>query len=159
MGTQTGFGALRPLEDAESSSNREGKLTGMLSKPRSRNVATLLAFAGTVAPIAGLHKFYLKQPLWGILYVLLSWTPIPRIASAIEGAWYLAQDQKAFDLRFNDGTSPEVTTVEVQARAVDPAKVSAIADAVRQLDQLRAEGLVSEYEFEQKRRQLLDRIG
>jgi hypothetical protein len=36
--------------------------------------------------------------------------------------------------------------------------VGAIADALRQLDSLRQEGLLSEYEFEQKRRQLLDRI-
>jgi Short C-terminal domain len=30
---------------------------------------------------------------------------------------------------------------------------------VRELDRLREEGLISEYEFEQKRRKLLDRIG
>ncbi|HBE56290.1 MAG TPA: hypothetical protein DDW56_01850 [Cyanobacteria bacterium UBA11366] len=41
---------------------------------------------------------------------------------------------------------------------VDPAQIGAIADALRQLDILRQEGLMSEYEFEQKRRQLLDRI-
>jgi len=35
----------------------------------------------------------------------------------------------------------------------------AIADALRQLDTLRQEGLISEYEFEQKRRRLLDQIG
>jgi hypothetical protein len=36
--------------------------------------------------------------------------------------------------------------------------VGAIADALRELDRLRQDGLMSEYEFEQKRRQLLDRI-
>jgi hypothetical protein len=41
---------------------------------------------------------------------------------------------------------------------VEPDRIGAIADAVRHLDQLRADGLISEYEFEQKRRQLLDRI-
>jgi hypothetical protein len=39
-----------------------------------------------------------------------------------------------------------------------PNQVSAIADALRELDDLRQDGLISEYEFEQKRRQLLDRI-
>ncbi|MEQ8964055.1 MAG: NINE protein, partial [Coleofasciculus sp. C2-GNP5-27] len=45
----------------------------MLSKPKSRKVASLLAFSGVVIPIAGLHKFYLGQPWWGVLYLLLSW--------------------------------------------------------------------------------------
>jgi hypothetical protein len=36
--------------------------------------------------------------------------------------------------------------------------VSAIAEALRQLDCLRQDGLISEYEFEQKRRKLLDRM-
>lgn len=131
----------------------------MLSKPKNRKIAALLAFASAAnpIPISGLHKFYLNQPLWGVLYLLLSWTLIPKIASAIEGVWYLTQDSEEFDLKFNHGISSE-TRVTPLSEVVDPAKVSAIAEAVRHLDQLRADGLISEYEFEQKRRQLLDRI-
>lgn len=124
------------------------------SKPKSRKVAALLALVSTVAPIAGLHKFYLRQPLWGLVYLLLSWTPIPRVASALEGVWYLSQDSDEFDRRFNlslPATAPKPTPV-------DPSQVTAVADAVRQLDKLRADGLITEYEFEQKRRQLLDRV-
>jgi hypothetical protein len=36
--------------------------------------------------------------------------------------------------------------------------VESVANALRELDALREEGLISEYEFEQKRRQLIDRI-
>jgi len=129
----------------------------MLSKPRSRKVASILAFASVVSPIAGLHKFYMRQPVWGVLYLLMSFTPIPRIASAIEGAWYLAQDADEFDRKFNDGI-PINASAGFKPPSVDPATVGAIADAVRHLDQLRADGLISEYEFEQKRRQLLDQI-
>jgi TM2 domain-containing membrane protein YozV len=131
----------------------------MLSKPKSRKIAALLAFASAANPIpvSGLHKFYLRQPLWGMLYMLLAWTPIPKIASAIEGAWYLSQDSEEFDLKFNSGIISESKT-GINSGSVDPDKVGAIADAVRHLDQLRADGLISEYEFEQKRRQLLDRI-
>ncbi|NER29853.1 MAG: SHOCT domain-containing protein, partial [Symploca sp. SIO1C4] len=50
------------------------------------------------------------------------------------------------------------SSVSTQPTAIDPAKVGEVADALRQLDKLRQEGLVSEYEFEQKRRQLLDHI-
>jgi len=129
----------------------------MLSKSKSRKIAALIAFAGTVLPISGFHKFYLGQPLWGTLYLLLFWTPIPRIASAIEAVWYLSQNQEEFDRNFNSGLVPATSAASTQP-AVDPAQVGAVADALRQLDSLRQEGLLSEYEFEQKRRQLLDRI-
>jgi TM2 domain-containing membrane protein YozV len=123
----------------------------MLTKRKSRSIAAILAFAGTLT-ISGLHKFYLGQPLWGLLYVLLSWTPIPKVASAIEGVWYLAQDEESFDRNFNQGKSG--------TRNLHPQtdQVASIAEALRQLDSLRRDGLISEYEFEQKRRQLLDQI-
>jgi TM2 domain-containing membrane protein YozV len=130
----------------------------MFAKPKNRKIAVILAFAGAVAPIAGWHKFYMGQPLWGALYILLSLTPIPRIASAIEGAWYLTQDSDEFNLKFNAGIPIVPKPLSSRMDAVAPEAVSAIADAVRQLDQLRNDGLISEYEFEQKRRQLLDRI-
>ena len=40
----------------------------------------------------------------------------------------------------------------------NPAQVGEIANALRELEQLRQEGLISEYEFEQKRRSLLDQV-
>ncbi|HEY9676003.1 MAG TPA: NINE protein [Waterburya sp.] len=130
----------------------------MLSKPKNRKLAAILAFSGIVIPFTGFHKFYLGQPVWGILYLLLGWTPIPRIASAIEGVWYLLQDPTEFDRNFNLGVSSVASSVSNPLPDVDPAQVGAIADALRQLDRLRQDGLMSEYEFEQKRRQLLDRI-
>ncbi|MEH2070668.1 MAG: NINE protein [Nostoc sp.] len=123
----------------------------MLTKRKSRSVAAVLAFSGTLT-ISGLHKFYLGQHFWGILYVLLSWTPIPKIASAIEGVWYLAQDEEAFDRNFNLGKSVSRNSQRLSNQ------VGAVADALRELDALRQDGLISEYEFEQKRRQLLDQI-
>lgn len=123
----------------------------MLTKRKSRSVAAVLAFSGTLT-ISGLHKFYLGQPLWGVLYVLLSWTPIPKVASAIEGVWYLAQDEEAFDRNFNLGKSTTRNSQRVSNQ------VGAMAEAMRELDALRQDGLISEYEFEQKRRQLLDQI-
>jgi TM2 domain-containing membrane protein YozV len=125
----------------------------MLSKPKSRKIAAILAFSGTFIPIAGLHKFYLGQPLWGVLYLLLSPTPIPHVASAIEGFWYLVLSSAQFDRNFNldRGGNPVKSTVDSEL-------VNALADALRQLESLRQEGLISEYEFEQKRRQLLDKF-
>lgn len=143
----------------------------MFGKPRNRRIATLLAFAGIVAPIAGIHKFYVGQHVWGVIYLLLSWTPIPHVASAIEGIWYLVQDPEEFDYNFNANWAESLpadravpakarrqTPVTSPAEPFDVTRIGAITEAVRQLDQLRQDGLISEYEFEQKRRQLLDRI-
>ncbi len=120
--------------------------------PRNRQVSIILAFAGIVIPVAGFHKFYLGQPLWGIVYLLLSWTPIPHIASAIDAVWYLTQDSSRFDSNFNSTSS-----------LLAPATISthpmiSIAESIRELDKLREDGLISEYEFEQKRRQWMDRV-
>ncbi len=123
----------------------------MLIKQKSRSVAAILAFSGTLT-ISGLHKFYLGQPFWGFLYVLLSWTPIPKVASAIEGVWYLAQDEETFNQKFNPGQSVVKSSNSVNNQ------VGVIANALRELDALRQDGLISEYEFEQKRRQLLNQI-
>lgn len=120
----------------------------MLAKNKSRSIAAILALSGAVT-ISGLHKFYLGQPLWGILYVLLSWTPIPKVACAIEAVWYLAQDEDTFDRNFNSGKSGK--SISSKASGVE-----ALAQDLRELDALRQDGLISEYEFEQKRRQLLD---
>lgn len=127
------------------------QLGNMLTKRKSRSVAAILAFSGTLT-VSGLHKFYLGQHFWGLLYVLLSWTPIPKVASAIEGVWYLAQDEEAFDRNFNFGKSAIKNSQQVSNN------VGAMAEALRELDALRQDGLISEYEFEQKRRQLLDQI-
>jgi TM2 domain-containing membrane protein YozV len=125
----------------------------MFSQPKNRTLAAMLALSGVLIPVSGLHKFYLGQPLWGLLYLLLSWTPIPKVASAIEAVWYLAQDGEQFDQNFNLGNEPREARLNAPTQSVE-----SVATALRQLDSLRAEGLVSEYEFEQKRRQLLDRI-
>ena len=123
----------------------------ILTKRKSRTIAAILAFSGTLT-ISGLHKFYLGQPLWGILYVLLSWTPIPKVACAIEGVWYLTQDEETFDRYFNLGESVMKVSTQVGNQ------VESVANALRELEALRQDGLISEYEFEQKRRQMLDHI-
>lgn len=120
---------------------------------KNRQVAAGLALIGALTPgplpLAGLHKFYLGQPVWGAIYLLLGWTQIPRVACAVEGLWYLTQNDEGFRGRLK-GTQAVATVAE---------EVGAIATALRELDQLRQEGLISEQEFEQKRRSLLSQVG
>ncbi len=117
---------------------------------KDRRVAVILALLGTITPISGLHKLYLGQPLWGIIYLLLWATPIPRIASAIDAVWYLVQDLEQFQLQFNGNSDRYFHLNQTPS-------FSAIAQDLRELDKLREDGLITEYEFEQKRRQILDR--
>ena len=124
----------------------------LFSHYKNRQVAILLALLGTITPLAGLQKFYLGQPLWGVIYLLLWSTPIPRIACAIDLVWYVVQDGEQFAYCFNGVATGKYAVDEAQ-------QVKAIAEAVRKLDRLREDGLMSEYEFEQKRRQLLERVG
>lgn len=123
-----------------------------LSQPKKRSIGIILALIGSVTPVVGLHKFYLGQPLWGVIYFLLSWqSPMARIACAIDVVLYLAQDNDLFTGRFNNITSSS-SPAQITG---NPQQVTEIATAIRELEKLRQEGLISEYEFEQKRRQLL----
>ena len=132
----------------------------LLNQQKSRKVGVILALLATIIPwpIAGLHKFYLGQPVWGVLYFLLWDSPIPRIACAIDVVWYLVQGQEMFTAQFNGLSLNYTQSIAFEPTVIKPVQVEAIADGLRELDQLREEGLVSEYEFEQKRRRLLDRI-
>ncbi len=116
---------------------------------KNRRVAIALALLGTITPIAGLHKLYLGQPIWGIIYILLWSTPISRIAAAVDAVWYVVQDREQFERQFNGYSQYNLNTSP---------QIKAIAEAMRELDRLREDGLVTEYEFEQKRRQLLEHI-
>ncbi|MEL4897054.1 NINE protein [Crocosphaera sp. Alani8] len=134
------------------------QLERLLSRPKDRKIAILLALVCTILPwpIAGVHKFYTGQPVWGIIYLLLWNTPIPSIACAIDAVWYFVQGEEQFNAQFNSifPNDPH----KVCPQPVEPLQMNAVSEGLRELDKLREEGLVSDYEFEQKRRKLLDRI-
>jgi hypothetical protein len=149
----------------------------MFSSYKDRKRAAILAFAGAIPlgpegmsiHLVGLHKLYLGQWWWFGLYLVFGLTPMPWIAGLIEGLWYLTQSHADFDQRFNQTTDGEVLPSPLANSAglfgngvsslFRPQSMGDLTDAVRELDQLREEGLISEYEFEQKRRKILDRIG
>jgi TM2 domain-containing membrane protein YozV len=135
-------------------------LEKLLNKQKSRKVGVILALLATIIPwpIAGLHKFYFGQPVWGVIYCLLWDSPISRIACVIDVVWYIVQGQELFKAQFNESFLSYTQPVTFNPTITSPVQVEAIAEGLRELDQLREEGLVSEYEFEQKRRRLLDRI-
>lgn len=126
---------------------------------RDRRVAVALALVGALTPtpfpLAGLHKFYLGQPGWGALYLILGWTQISRIACAIEAVWYLTQKEADFQAQVAANVKLAAVDTE-QASVATPALTLQLATALRELEHLRQEGLISEYEFESQRRTLLE---
>jgi TM2 domain-containing membrane protein YozV len=68
--------------------------------PAYKSRTTAAIFALLLGGI-GVHKFYLGNISWGIIYILFSWTYIPLIASLIEGIMYLVQQDDEWDLKYN----------------------------------------------------------
>jgi len=48
----------------------------------------------------GVHRFYLGQVGWGILYVLFCWTLIPAVAGLIEGILFLTMSEEEFEAKY-----------------------------------------------------------
>ena len=64
---------------------------------RSKLAAALLAiFLGDL----GIHKFYLGKPVWGIIYLLFSWTLIPGLIGIVEGVLYLLMSKEEFARKY-----------------------------------------------------------
>lgn len=141
-----------------------------LAEEKSQKLAVMLAMVSAITPLSGLHKFYLGQPWWGLTYLLLSviLTPpmtemgilsffgLAQVASLLEGIWYFMQSEDRFQQRFNQHTVSSFRSDGQQN--FYPNLVEETANAIQRLDQLREEGLLSEYEFEKQRRQLVNRI-
>jgi len=64
---------------------------------RSKLAAVLLAF---FLGGFGIHKFYLGQTGWGIIYLLLCWTFIPAFIAVIEAVLLLVMSDERFNLKY-----------------------------------------------------------
>lgn len=68
-----------------------------LTTERNRYIAAILAFTlGTF----GVHKLYVGQMGWFIIYLLFSWTGIPSLAGMVEAVLYLARPEDDFVRRY-----------------------------------------------------------
>jgi len=65
---------------------------------KDKNIATILAlFLGGL----GIHRFYLGQPLIGILYLIFCWTFIPLCVSIIDFFAFIFMSQNRFNSKYN----------------------------------------------------------
>lgn len=70
---------------------------GLAPNGRSKLAAALFAL---ILGGLGIHKFYLGQVGWGILYLVFFWTFIPMVVGFIEGIMLLAMSQQEFDEKY-----------------------------------------------------------
>jgi TM2 domain-containing membrane protein YozV len=64
---------------------------------KNRLAATLFAL---ILGGLGIHKFYLGQVGWGIIYLLFCWTFVPAIIGFIEGIVYLTMTDESFNAKY-----------------------------------------------------------
>ncbi len=105
---------------------------------RSRSTAAVLAF---FLGAFGVHKFYLGQTIFGILYLICFWTFIPAFIAAIEFFILLFMSDNDFNQKFN-GTSGESSKDKMQA--------------LSELKNLLDSGIISSDEYEVKRSKMIN---
>ncbi len=74
-----------------------GILGGVAPNGRSRLVAAILAF---FLGGFGIHKFYLGQIGWGIIYLLFCWTLVPSLVSIVEFVFLLIMSDDEFNRKY-----------------------------------------------------------
>jgi len=92
-------GCGKPIhKTARSCPNCGAAFRGASRSEKNKMVAGLLAiFLGGI----GIHKFYLGQGGWGVLYLIFFWTFIPAIVAFFEGIFLLVMAEDRFDEKFN----------------------------------------------------------
>lgn len=82
---------------------------------KNKTAAGLLAlFLGGI----GVHKFYLKQTLAGVLHLLFCWTGIPGIIAFVEAIIFLTMSDAEFNAKYNIASSK--STQPAQANISSP---------------------------------------
>ncbi|BAW96439.1 hypothetical protein NIES970_13670 [[Synechococcus] sp. NIES-970] len=92
---------------------------------RQKTSAAVLAFfLGGV----GVHKFYLGEIGWGIVYAIFFWTYIPTIAGFVEAIFLVGMSQEHFDQKYNSKTLMGYESRQLTNRPGTPQVIVNIGD-------------------------------
>jgi len=103
--------------------------------------AILAFFLGGI----GVHRFYLGQTMYGVLYLLFCWTLIPSLIAFIDFIVFLVMTEEKFNEKYNNGKAPQFQ----HAAGVNT------ADEIAKLHKLKQDGAITHEEFEKRKSQLL----
>lgn len=71
-----------------------------MNSPRTVDRWTAIAFAFILGGL-GVHRFYLKQPAIGVIYLVFCWTLIPSLIALIDAVVWIVQDENKFNQIYN----------------------------------------------------------
>ena len=110
------------------------------------NISKRIAFALFAILLGGIgvHKFYVKEYGWGVIYLLFCWTYIPSIIGIIEGIIALSSTDKEFCEKY-----------EIEDDALTDNANKDYLSELNSLNELKDKGIISKEEFTAKKRLLL----
>lgn len=130
---------------------------------KSKSTTVILAFfLGWI----GIHRFYLGQTGYGILYLLFSWTFIPCLIAFIDFIVFLCMSEETFNRKYN---SPKEFIIKATATPSNNINTVAInmggttthsekhssCDEIVKLYELKEKGIITQEEFELKKKTIL----
>ncbi|WP_026914237.1 NINE protein [Christiangramia portivictoriae] len=105
---------------------------------KNKTTAAILAFLlGGI----GVHRFYLGQGGFGIMYLLFCWTFIPLVISFIDFIIFLTMNENAFNDKYNRG--------KINNSGINT------ADELERLHGLKVKGVITDDEFQLRKAKLL----
>ena len=110
------------------------------------NISKRIAFALFAIFLGGIgvHKFYVKENTWGVIYLLFCWTYIPAILGIVEGIMALCKTDEEFCETY--GIEDDTPT--------DNANKDYLSE-LNSLNELKDKGIISKEEFTAKKRLVL----
>lgn len=131
---------------------------------KDKTTAALLAiFLGSL----GIHKFYLRRWVLGLVYLAFCWTFIPAIVGLVEGILLLVMSKRNFDLDYNPLSVAEFQQLAIAQAGFAQRPAANVGypshakpalsriEALQALQELRASGALSEAEFETEKNRVL----
>lgn len=86
------------VETQEKNNSIKNIGSDFINAKRNKWIAIIFAFFfGSF----GIHKFYLGQIGWGIIYLLFCWTAIPGIVGIVESVLYLTMTDTEFAAKYS----------------------------------------------------------
>lgn len=119
---------------------------------KSKTTAAILAlFLGGL----GIHRFYLDQPGRGVLCLFFCWTFIPAVIGFIDFLWLLTMHENSFNLKFNTTYhSMPANHANIIVNNSNQSTTST-SDEIKKLFDLKEKGIITQQEFESKKKTLL----
>jgi TM2 domain-containing membrane protein YozV len=122
---------------------------------RNRTAAILICFFGGYF---GIHKFYLGNPILGLLYLFFFWTCIPGIVAFFEFLGLCFMSDREFDARFNYAEESNLLTQSTRYPMASARSRQEATSTLYDLKKLYEDGIITAEEYEVKRRKMLDDI-